>query len=98
MLLSIVHKHNPKHIFIGLGGGTQERLGYFLNSKLKNQSCIHCIGAAIGFLNGNQVYIPEFIDRIYFGWLWRCFSNPKLYIKRYLKAFKLLPIYLKSKN
>ena len=97
-LMSTVYKKKPSHIFIALGGGTQERAAYFLNSSLKNSACIHCIGAALGFLNGNQVYIPSFIDRIYMGWLVRCLSNPFKYVPRYLKSLKLIKIYLRSNN
>lgn len=96
ILLNLVADLSPKHIFIGLGGGTQERLGYLINKNFKNNICIHCLGAAISFLNGRQVQIPNIVDKIYLGWLWRCFSDPKLYVKRYFKAFKLLKIYLKS--
>lgn len=97
-LINMVYKIKPQHIFIALGGGTQERLAYFLNSSLKNSVCIHCIGAALGFLNGTQVYIPSFIDKIYMGWLWRCLSNPVRYFPRYLKSLKLMKIYLRSNN
>jgi N-acetylglucosaminyldiphosphoundecaprenol N-acetyl-beta-D-mannosaminyltransferase len=95
-LLNQIAALSPKHIFIGLGGGTQERVGYLINKNFNNKICIYCLGAAISFLNGRQVNIPSLVDRVYLGWLWRCFSNPNLYIKRYLKAFKLLKIYIKS--
>jgi UDP-N-acetyl-D-mannosaminuronic acid transferase (WecB/TagA/CpsF family) len=53
---------------------------------------IHCIGAAIAFLSGDQVHIPAWADRFYLGWLFRCLSSPKRYVPRYLDAFGLAPL------
>lgn len=97
-LLKLVSDLSPKHIFIGLGGGTQERLGYLINKNFKNEICIHCIGAAISFLNGTQIFIPNIIDRLYLGWFCRCLSNPTLYTPRYLKSVKLLGLFFSQKN
>ncbi len=53
----------PKHVVITVGGGTQERLGLYLKRNLDYLPAIHCIGAAIAFLSGDQVHIPEWADR-----------------------------------
>ena len=73
----------------------QERLGLFLQEKLDYQPGIHCIGAAIGFLTGDQVRIPMWADAWKLGWVFRCFAAPRLFIPRYLKALKLIPLLIK---
>jgi N-acetylglucosaminyldiphosphoundecaprenol N-acetyl-beta-D-mannosaminyltransferase len=80
----------PKHVVITVGGGTQERLGLYLKRNLDYLPAIHCIGAAIAFLSGDQVRIPDWADRLYLGWLLRCFSSPRRFIPRYLSASKLV--------
>jgi len=81
-----------KHIVITIGGGTQERLGLFVKRNLKYRPAIHCIGAAIAFLSGDQVNIPDWADRFYLGWLFRCVSVPARYVPRYWSAVKLFPL------
>jgi hypothetical protein len=51
---------------------------------------IHCIGAAIGFLSGEQVRIPMWVDYLYLGWLWRSVSAPTKFVPRYWKAMRLV--------
>jgi UDP-N-acetyl-D-mannosaminuronic acid transferase (WecB/TagA/CpsF family) len=80
------------HVVITLGGGTQERLGLYIKRNLEYLPAIHCIGAAIAFLSGDQVRIPAWADRFYLGWLLRCISAPGRYIPRYWSARKLVPL------
>ena len=82
----------PKHVVITVGGGTQERLGHYLKRNLDYLPAIHCIGAAIAFLSGDQVRIPVWADRLYLGWLFRCLSSPRRYVPRYLSAPQLIPL------
>lgn len=82
----------PKHVVITVGGGTQERLGLYLKRNLDFLPAIHCIGAAIAFLSGDQVRIPDWADRLYLGWLFRCLSSPRRYVPRYLSAPRLVPL------
>jgi UDP-N-acetyl-D-mannosaminuronic acid transferase (WecB/TagA/CpsF family) len=82
----------PQHIIITVGGGTQERLGFYLKRSLAYRPAIHCTGAAIAFLSGDQVRIPVWADRFYLGWLFRSFSEPRRFVPRYLDAFKLYPL------
>jgi UDP-N-acetyl-D-mannosaminuronic acid transferase (WecB/TagA/CpsF family) len=89
-LLKLLKSTRPTQIIIGLGGGTQERLGLFLRTRLPYKPGIHCIGAAIGFLTGEQVRIPLWVDHLYLGWLLRCLSKPQSYLPRYWKARKLV--------
>lgn len=97
-LLEWLAKKNPKHIIIALGGGTQERLGLSLRDNLPYRPGIHCIGAAIGFLSGDQVHIPKWADYLYLGWLFRCISEPRKFVPRYYRAFRLIPLFFEYKE
>lgn len=98
VLLELIHERQPAHIIVGLGGGVQEKLGYYLKRQLNYQPGIHCIGAAIGFLSGDQVNIPVWADYLYLGWFFRCLSEPAKFLPRYWKARRLLPILLKYRE
>jgi UDP-N-acetyl-D-mannosaminuronic acid transferase (WecB/TagA/CpsF family) len=98
MLIEQLNRLKPKHIVVTIGGGTQERLGLYLKRNLSYVPAIHCIGAAIAFLSGDQVHIPVFADRFYLGWLYRCISEPKRYVPRYWEARRLLGLMLKYKS
>jgi UDP-N-acetyl-D-mannosaminuronic acid transferase (WecB/TagA/CpsF family) len=87
-----------KHVVITVGGGTQERLGFYLKSRLDYLPAIHCIGAAIAFLSGDQVRIPAWADRFYLGWFFRCLSSPRRYIPRYWSAPQLIPLIWRFRN
>ena len=94
-LLQRLEEQRPRHILVSIGGGTQERLGLYLRSELNYTPSIHCIGAAIAFLSGDQVQIPRWADRMYLGWLFRCLSNPRRYMPRYWDARKLLSLMIR---
>lgn len=93
-LLKIIKLNRPKFILINLGGGVQERLGLFLKNNLDYNPAIICTGAAIAFFTGHQGRTPVWFDKIYLGWLFRCVTNPRLYIRRYYKGLKLIPLIL----
>jgi UDP-N-acetyl-D-mannosaminuronic acid transferase (WecB/TagA/CpsF family) len=88
----------PKHIFTAVGGGTQERLGNYLQQNLTYNPGIHCIGAAIGFLTGDQVHIPLWADAWRIGWLFRCVAAPRTFLPRYWRALSLIPLILKYRE
>ena len=94
-LLSTIARLRPAHVFTGVGGGVQERLGNYLQTNLPYRPGIHCIGAAIGFLTGDQVHIPLWADAWRIGWLFRCLAAPHRFIPRYIKALRLFPLMLK---
>lgn len=98
VLLEKIRRARPQHIILTVGGGTQERLGLYLKRNLDYRPSIHCIGAAIAFLSGDQVKIPMWADKLYLGWLFRCFSNPAAFIPRYWEARKLLPLLFKYRS
>jgi exopolysaccharide biosynthesis WecB/TagA/CpsF family protein len=91
-LLAKLRARCPAHIIITIGGGTQERLGLYLKRNLTHLPAIHCIGAAIAFLSGDQVRIPRWADRLYLGWLFRCIWEPKRNIPKYWSARKLVAL------
>lgn len=88
-LVNLLRERKPRHVIIGLGGGVQEKLGLFIRRQFSPSPAIHCIGAAIGFLSGEQVRIPDWADQWILGWLFRCAANPKRFIPRYAKALRL---------
>jgi len=97
-LLERIEQRRPKHIVLGVGGGTQERLGLYLKQNLSYQPAIHCIGAAIAFLSGDQVSIPVWADSLGLGWLWRTLADPKRFVPRYWDARHLAPMLLKYRD
>lgn len=98
VLAGIAARRKPRHIVVCLGGGTQERLGLMLKRECDFQPSIHCIGAAIGFLTGNQVRIPTWADRLFLGWLFRCLSEPGKFVPRYWKACQLVPMMIRYRE
>jgi UDP-N-acetyl-D-mannosaminuronic acid transferase (WecB/TagA/CpsF family) len=98
VLLTRIRERRPAHIVVGIGGGTQERLGLYLKNNLLPVPAIHCIGAAIAFLSGDQVYIPHWADHLYLGWLFRCMSEPVRFIPRYWSARKLVALMLRYRE
>ena len=88
-LVRLISKRQPRHVIICVGGGIQEKLGLYLKRQCASAPTIHCIGAAIGFLTGDQVRIPGWADEKVLGWLFRCLSDPKRFVPRYAKALEL---------
>jgi len=88
-LVAKIDIHPPAHVVIGIGGGVQEKLGLFLKENLRACPAIHCIGAALAFLTGDQPPIPMWADRFYLGWLLRLLRQPRVFGPRYLSAFRL---------
>jgi UDP-N-acetyl-D-mannosaminuronic acid transferase (WecB/TagA/CpsF family) len=97
-LLELIERIRPQHIILTLGGGTQERVGLYLKRNLSYLPSMHCIGAAIAFLSGDQVRIPIWADRSYLGWLYRSISEPRRYMPRYWNARKLLYLLIRYRD
>ncbi len=97
-LLGLLHERQPRHVVLTIGGGTQERLGSYIKNNVDFRPAIHCIGAAIAFLSGDQVRIPQWADRMYLGWLFRCVAEPRRYVSRYWGARKLLLLILRYRQ
>jgi UDP-N-acetyl-D-mannosaminuronic acid transferase (WecB/TagA/CpsF family) len=97
-MVRILDERRPRNVVICLGGGTQEPLGYCLRKQLNYKPAIHCIGAAIAFLSGDQVRIPVLIDEIGLGWLWRTLARPILYAPRYWEARLLVRMMMRYRD
>lgn len=89
-LLARLEAQRPKIIFLNVGGGTQEPLGWYLRSNLSWKPTILCTGAAIAFLTGGQASIPPWADRHYLGWFLRILSEPGKFSKRYWNSIGLV--------
>ena len=98
VLLERIRERKPEHIIVTIGGGTQEKLGLYLKRNLQTLPAIHCVGAAIAFLSGDQVQIPMWADRFYFGWIFRCISQPKRFVPRYWSARKLVGLLVRYRT
>jgi UDP-N-acetyl-D-mannosaminuronic acid transferase (WecB/TagA/CpsF family) len=90
-LVAILESRKPNHIIIGIGGGMQDKLGSYLKHQLTYRPAIYCIGAAPGFVTGDQIVIPMWADRFFIGWMFRIITRPREYLTRYWKA-RLLPL------
>lgn len=97
-LLAQIEKTKPSFVILCLGGGVQERLGYFLRYNLSIRPALICTGAAIAFLSGRQTNIPKWADRLFLGWLFRLTAEPRRFLPRYVQALRLLPLMLKHGN
>jgi UDP-N-acetyl-D-mannosaminuronic acid transferase (WecB/TagA/CpsF family) len=97
-LLAKIDKQSPRHVVVGIGGGVQEKLGLFLKENLGERPAIHCIGAALGFLTGDQPPIPMWADSFYLGWLFRCLQQPGVFVPRYFRARKLVWLIAKHRE
>jgi len=97
-LLDTLTRLRPQHVIVTVGGGTQERLGLYLKRNLPYLPAIHCIGAAIAFLSGDQIHIPVWADKYYLGWLFRSLSDPRRYVPRYWDARQLFSLILRYRH
>ncbi|GAA5483691.1 WecB/TagA/CpsF family glycosyltransferase [Haloferula sargassicola] len=100
-LIRQVKEFRPDWIILGLAGGRQEKLAYHLRriewdeasrARRDRGPAILCTGAAIAFFSGGQVAIPKWADRMYLGWAFRAFKDPKTCVPRYIKAFWHFPL------
>jgi len=88
-LLALIEQHRPENVMIAIGSGAQEKLGFYLRENLSYRPVIHCIGAALGFVTGDQAAIPDWADRLYLGWLWRLVAQPRTFIPRLSRGLEL---------
>jgi N-acetylglucosaminyldiphosphoundecaprenol N-acetyl-beta-D-mannosaminyltransferase len=88
-LLSQIERQHPPHVIVAIGSGPQEKLGFYLREHLSYRPAIHCVGAALGFITGDQPAIPDWADRLYIGWLWRLVAQPRTFIPRLSRGLEL---------
>jgi len=97
-LLFEIEKYRPQHVIIALGGTGQEKLGMYLRDFLLYRPSIHCVGAALGFLTGEEPPIPEWAERSQLGWLFRLVAQPRMLLPRIGIAFVLAGMVLKYRS
>jgi UDP-N-acetyl-D-mannosaminuronic acid transferase (WecB/TagA/CpsF family) len=88
-LVRMLERRRPKHIIVGIGGGMQDKLGSYLKHQLSYRPGIYCIGAAPGFVTGDQIVIPMWADRFFVGWIFRLFAQPRTLLPRFWSARRL---------
>ena len=88
-LLSLMEQNRQSHVIIAIGSGAQEKLGYYLRENLSYRPAIHCTGAALGFVTGEQIPIPDWADRLYLGWLLRLMTQPDRFVPRLISGLEL---------
>ena len=88
-LLAQLEQRRPAHVLIAIGSGPQEKLAHYIIERLSYRPAIHCVGAALGFITGDQITIPDWADRFYFGWLLRFLAQPRLFAPRLARGFEL---------
>jgi exopolysaccharide biosynthesis WecB/TagA/CpsF family protein len=97
-LVAKINDRKPRHVIVAIGSGPQEKLGRYLRESLSYRAAIHCIGAALGFLTGEQSPIPDWADRFYLGWLFRLLAQPRIFIPRLARAFELPTLLIKYRE
>ena len=97
-LLALLEQRRPAHVVIAIGSGPQEKLAHYIIEGLGYRPAIHCIGAALGFITGDQIAIPNWADRFYLGWLLRFLAQPRLFAPRVLMALKLPALLLRYRE
>ena len=88
-LVSVIGQRKPKHIIIGIGSGMQDKLGSYLKHQLSYRPGIYCIGAAPGFVTGDQIVIPMWADRFFVGWIFRLLAQPRILLPRFWRVRRL---------
>jgi hypothetical protein len=67
----------------------QDKLGNYLKRNLSYRPALYCIGAAPGFVTGDQVMIPMWADRFFVGWIFRLIAQPRTLLPRFWSARRL---------
>jgi UDP-N-acetyl-D-mannosaminuronic acid transferase (WecB/TagA/CpsF family) len=91
-LAALIEARRPRFVVICVGGGVQERLGFFLKGRLSYRPAILCTGAAIALVSGRQVRIPVWADRIFVGWIFRTLSQRGAFTPRLRKSLRLVSL------
>ena len=73
----------------------QDKLGSYLKHILNYHPAIYCIGAAPGFVTGDQVTIPMWADHFRVGWIFRIVTQPRALLPRFWSARRLPGIMIK---
>jgi N-acetylglucosaminyldiphosphoundecaprenol N-acetyl-beta-D-mannosaminyltransferase len=91
-LLAQIELAQPRFVILCVRGGVQERVAYFLKTRLPAATAFICTGGAIAFLSGRQTSIPVWADRLFLGWLLRLVNSPKSFSPRLWKSLRLVAL------
>lgn len=97
-ILTRIEEEKPKHVVIAVSGGNQEKLGRYLRDYLLFRPSIHCIGAALALLSGEQKTIPDWAERNHLGWFFRLLAQPRMIFPRIGIAFTLARMIFKYRS
>jgi len=81
-LLNQIEQLRPANIVIAIPGGPQVKLGSYLQEYAMHRPNVHCIGAALDFLTGEQNPIPNWAEHFGVAWLVRLSSQPRMILPR----------------
>ncbi len=97
-ILVKIEEEKPRHVVIAMAGGGQEKLALYLRDYLLYRPSIHCIGAALDFLSGEERAIPEWAEQNHLGWLIRLFAQPRMFFPRIGIALALARMVFKYRS
>lgn len=97
-ILVRIEEDKPRHVVIAMAGGGQEKLALYLRDFLLYRPSIHCIGAALAFLSGDERTIPEWAEQSHLGWLVRLFAQPRMFFPRVGIALALVRMVFKYRS
>jgi exopolysaccharide biosynthesis WecB/TagA/CpsF family protein len=84
---SIIKRHSPDIVFIGLGSPKQELLSQRFLIDFPNVFFVNC-GGALEVFSGYKKRAPKFIVESNFEWLYRLIQQPRRF-GRYVKLFRI---------
>jgi exopolysaccharide biosynthesis WecB/TagA/CpsF family protein len=97
-ILTRIEEEKPKHVVIAVSGGNQEKLALYLRDFLLFRPAIHCIGAALALLSGEQKTIPDWAERNRLGWFFRLLAQPRMIFPRIGIAIALARMIFKYRS
>ena len=97
-ILTRIEEEKPKHVIIAMAGGSQEKLAFYLRDYLLYRPAIHCIGAALDLLSGEERAIPAWAERSHLGWFVRLLAQPGMILPRIGIAFALARMIFKYRS
>lgn len=93
-LLKLILDAGPDLLFVGLGGGRQEK---WLNRHLAELKCVGMgIGGSLDVISGRKKRAPRWIQALYIEWLYRLLTEPQRW-KRQLALPQFLYLTLLKK-
>jgi UDP-N-acetyl-D-mannosaminuronic acid transferase (WecB/TagA/CpsF family) len=87
-ILLAIEERKSRHVVIAIMRGA-EVLGVYLRDYLLHRPSVHCVGAAVGFLSGDEKLIPRWTERTHLGWMARLFAQPAMFLPRIGMAITL---------